>query len=129
VSDRRTTSFIDQLLSGDVHAAGLEQAVRTWIASDQRRTLERAIGLDAAQLELVAHSPSALRYLVHAIRFGHTIDPARVTSHARVRSHAQQLAAERCDPYELARIEQLVQRLDSVAPDATPDPDEVMQRA
>jgi hypothetical protein len=73
------------------------------------------LGLSAAELELVAATPDALRYIVHARRFGLTLNLDDVSRQSRVREHAPRLASAVVDPFDLADIETWSSQVDAIA--------------
>lgn len=120
MSERRGT-FVDRVLDGHARMDGLESEVTAWAAGDMRRPLHEVLGLDAAELDLVASTPDALRYVLHSRRFGHRLAPDEVAGQRRVRAHATRLAAMVVDPFELAALEAWAPQVDALAtPDAAP---------
>ncbi|MCZ4496496.1 MAG: hypothetical protein JWM25_1079 [Thermoleophilia bacterium] len=101
---QRKGSFIERVLDGVTRLDQLETEVAAWGAGAQAQPLHEALGLDAAELLLVARSPDALRYVLHARRFGLALS-APLDSQDRVRAYATMLAAEAIDPQELAAID------------------------
>lgn len=99
-----TASFVDRVLDGDIRLDAFGDEVRAWQAGDQKRPLHVALGLDAAELVLVAGSPDALRYILHARRFDRP-GPLALDSQARVEAYSMRLAADATDPYLMAEVE------------------------
>lgn len=120
MSERRTT-FIDRVLDGHARIDQLETEVDAWLASSRRRPLHEVLGLDAAELELVASTPDALRYVVHARRFGRRVDVEELRGQHRVRDRAMLLAADVVDPFDLAEIETWRPQVDAICADR-PEP-------
>ena len=114
MSERRG-SFVERVLDGHARIDQLEAEVETWALGDQRRPLDEVLGLDAAQLDLVAATPDALRYLLHARRFGRAVTTDELRGQTRVRDHATRLAADVVDPFELAELETWRSRVDAVS--------------
>lgn len=112
------------MLDGHARVDELAQEIAAWQAGDQRRPLHEVLGLGADELLLVARTPDALRYLLHARRFGLEQLPS-LGSQARVVAHASRLAAEHVDPFVLAELEgwqaQLSEQLARARPRA-PEP-------
>lgn len=102
--ERRGT-FVDRVLDGHARIDQFEGEVTTWLAGPRVRPLHTVLGLDARELELVATTPDALRYVLHARRFGRQVAPDDLAGQGRVRSHATRLASEVVDPFDLAEIE------------------------
>ncbi|MCW2927949.1 MAG: hypothetical protein JWM86_1917 [Thermoleophilia bacterium] len=113
MSERRT-SFIDRVLDGHARIDGLQAEVEAWLGGNQRRPLHEVLGLDAAELELVAATPDALRYIVHARRFGQSLDLDEVRGQRRVRDRATRIASEVVDPFDLAEIETWRAQVDAI---------------
>ena len=113
MSERRG-SFVERVLDGHARIDQLEAEVETWALGDQRRPLDEVLGLDAAQLDLVAATPDALRYLLHARRFGRAVTTDELRGQTRVRDHATRLAADVVDPFELAELETWRSQVDAV---------------
>ena len=79
--------------------------MNAWLEGDRRRPLHTVLGLDAAELELVAARPDALRYLLFARRFGFELDLRDLQSQQRIRAFATKLASDHIDPHDLAAID------------------------
>lgn len=115
MTDRRGT-FIERVLDGHARIDELDREVAAWLDGPRRRPLHEVLGLGADELELVAATPDALRYLLHARRFDRTIDAAAaLRGQARVRTHALRLASDVVDPFDLADIESWSHEVDAVA--------------
>ena len=114
MSDRRGT-FVDRVLDGHARIDQLEAEVAAWAAGPRRRPLHEVLGLDASELELVATTPDALRYVLHARRFGRPIAPEDLAGQRRVRDHATLLASAVVDPFDLADIEAWQSQVDALA--------------
>lgn len=114
VNERRGT-FVDRVLDGHARIDQLEAEVEAWAAGPRRRPLHEVLGLDAAELELVATTPDALRYLLHARRFGRQLDREDVAGQRRLNDHATRLAADVVDPFDLAEVETWRSQVDSIA--------------
>jgi hypothetical protein len=114
VSDKRG-SFVERVLDGNARIDQLESEVEAWAAGPRRRPLDQVLGLSAAELELVAATPDALRYVIHARRFGAVLNLDDVSGQRRVREHATRLAAEVVDPFDLADIETWSSQVDAIA--------------
>ena len=99
-----SASFVERVLDGDTRLDAFGDEVRAWQAGDQKRPLHTALGLDAAELVLVAGSPDALRYILHARRFEHAA-PLGLDSQLRVEAYSMRLAADATDPYLMAEVE------------------------
>ena len=97
-------SFVDRVLDGETRLDAFGDEVRAWQAGDQKRPLHTALGLDASELVLVAGSPDALRYIVHARRFERR-DPLSLDTQSRVDAYSMRLAASATDPYLMAELE------------------------
>ncbi|MBC7461349.1 MAG: hypothetical protein H7287_08300 [Thermoleophilia bacterium] len=118
-----SASFVDRVLDGDTRLDAFGDEVRAWQAGDQKRPLHTTLGLDAAELVLVARSPDALRYILHARRFGRT-GPLNLDSQPRVDAYSMRLAADATDPYLMAEVEgcrDVVERTVSGARDGDAD--------
>lgn len=118
-SRKSTKSFVDRVLDGDTRIDAFAAEVRAWQAGDQKQPLHDALGLDADELLLVARSPDALRYLLHARRFASHVPDAALDSQARVDAYAMQLASASTDLYLLAEIEEWRSRVQAPASSAT----------
>lgn len=114
MSERRG-SFVDRVLDGHARIDQLEAEVHAWAAGPRRRPLHDVLGLDAAELELVASTPDALRYVLHARRFGLPLVREELVGQRRVRDHATRLAAAVVDPFDLAEIETWRSQVDALA--------------
>jgi hypothetical protein len=114
VSERRG-SFVDRVLDGHARIDQLEAEVEAWAAGPRRRPLDQVLGLSASELELVAATPDALRYVLHARRFGRTLALEDITGQRRVRDHATRLASDVVDPFDLAEIETWRSQVDAIA--------------
>lgn len=114
MSERRG-SFVDRVLDGHARIDQLEAEVEAWAAGPRRRPLHEVLGLDADELELVARTPDALRYVLHARRFGRPLALEDVQGQRRVNDHATRLAADVVDPFDLAEVETWRSQVDSVA--------------
>ena len=112
--DRRGT-FIDRVLDGHARIDQLDGEVQAWLAGPRSKPLHEVLGLDAQELELVAGTPDALRYVVHARRFGRTVTLDDLAGQRRVRAHAMRAASSVVDPFELAEIEGWVAHVDAAA--------------
>lgn len=97
-------SFVDRVFDGDARIDQFAAEVRAWQAGDQKRPLHEALGLDADELLLVARSPDALRYLLHARRFC-LPRPGSLLTQSSVDGHAMRLAADVTDLHLLAELE------------------------
>lgn len=111
MSERRG-SFVDRVLDGHARIDQFDGEVQAWLDGSRRRPLHDVLGLDAAELELVAATPDALRYVLHARRFGVSLAPEELAGQARVRAHATRLASEVVDPFDLADIEHWMHEVD-----------------
>ena len=112
--DRRGT-FIDRVLDGHARIDQLEGEVQAWLAGSRAKPLHDVLGLDAQELALVAATPDALRYVLHARRFGRTVTGDELAGQRRVRAHAMRAASNVVDPFELAEIEGWVSHVDAAA--------------
>jgi len=112
--DKRGT-FIDRLLDGHARIDQLEAEVNAWVAGARSRPLHEVLGLDARELDLVASTPDALRYIVHARRFDRPVSLDELAGQGRIRSHATQLAAAVVDPFDLAEIDSWGAHVDTAA--------------
>lgn len=113
--NERRGSFVDRVLDGHARIDQFDDEVQAWLDGPRRRPLDEVLGLDAAELELVAGTPEALRYVLHARRFGRAIAPDELTGQARVRAHATRLASDVVDPFDLADIEGWMREVDATA--------------
>lgn len=104
MSERRG-SFVERVLDGHARIDQLEEEVDAWAQGARRRPLHEVLGLGADELELVASTPDALRYVLHGRRFGRAAEPGELSGQRRVRDYALRLAAEVVDPFELADID------------------------
>ncbi|MCW2925163.1 MAG: hypothetical protein JWM98_2567 [Thermoleophilia bacterium] len=111
MNDRRG-SFVDRVLDGHALLEDLEAEVATWAGGARRRPLHEVLGLDARELDLVASTPDALRYVLHARRFGRATTPEELASQRRVRELATRIASEVFDPFELAELEAWMPHVD-----------------
>lgn len=114
MSERRGT-FVDRVLDGHARIDQLESEVAAWAASPRRRELHDVLGLDAIELELIAATPDALRYVLHARRFGLRLAPEELSGQRRIRDHATRLAAAVVDPFDIAEIETWRSQVDALA--------------
>ena len=114
MSERRG-SFVDRVLDGHARIDQLEAEVEAWAAGPRRRPLDQVLGLSASELELVAATPDALRYVLHARRFDRAVALEDITGQRRVRDHATRLAADVVDPFDLAEIETWRSQVDAIA--------------
>lgn len=112
MSDRRT-SFVERVLDGHARIDQLEAEVEAWAAGPQRRPLHEVLGLGPAELELVASTPDALRYVLHARRFGRELHPDELMGQRRVHDYSIRLAATVVDPFDLAELDAWRTRLAS----------------
>jgi hypothetical protein len=112
--ERRGT-FVDRVLDGHARIDQLEGEVSTWLAGARAKPLHEVLGLDAAELDLVAATPDALRYVLHARRFGRAVAGEDLAGQSRVRAHATRLASTVVDPFDLAEIETWATQVDDVA--------------
>ncbi len=112
--ERRGT-FIDRVLDGHARIDQLEREVTAWLAGPRAKPLHDVLGLDARELDLVATTPDALRYVLHARRFGRTVTPDDLAGQTRVRAHATLLASAVVDPFDLAEIEPWSVHVDAAA--------------
>jgi hypothetical protein len=115
MSGGRRGSFVERVLDGHARIDELDAEVAAWVEGPRKRPLHEVLGLDADELELVAATPDALRYLLHARRFGTPLQLDDVRTQARVRTHAMRLASAVVDPYDLADVEAWVQHVDVAA--------------
>lgn len=104
MSERRN-SFVDRVLDGHARMDQLDDEVQAWLAGPRTRALADVLGLSADELDLVASTPDALRYVVHARRFDRPVMLDELAGQGRVRRHATRLASGVVDPFELADIE------------------------
>jgi hypothetical protein len=104
VSERRG-SFVDRVLDGYARIDQFDGEVKAWLDGPRTRALHEVLGLGADELDLVASTPDALRYVLHARRFDRTLALDELRGQRRVRSHATRHASERIDPFDLADIE------------------------
>lgn len=111
--DRR--SFVDRLLDGDARLDQFEATVAAWLTGPKTRPLGDVLGLAPDELDLVATTPDALRYVVRARRFGLPLDLASVRGQSRVRSEASRLAADVADPWLVAELEAWQSEVDAAA--------------
>lgn len=114
VNERRG-SFVDRVLDGHARIDQFDGEVQAWLEGPRRRPLHEVLGLDAAELELVAGTPDALRYVLHARRFGQPLAAEELAGQARVRAHATRLASGVVDPFDLADIESWMREVDAMA--------------
>jgi hypothetical protein len=114
----RRDSFVERVLDGHARIDQLEAEVEAWAAGPRRRPLHEVLGLGPEELELVAGTPDALRYVVHARRFGLPLELDELVGQRRVRDRATRIAADVVDPFDLAEIETWRPHIDAVA--ATP---------
>ena len=114
MSERHGT-FIERVLDGHTRIDQLEGEVAAWAAGPQRERLDQALGLNAAELELIARAPDALRYIVQARRFGIPLELSALAHQARVRAYASRLAATHLDPFAVAELEQWQIEIDELA--------------
>lgn len=112
--ERRGT-FVDRVLDGHARIDQLEREVTAWLAGPRAKPLHVVLGLDARELELVATTPDALRYVLHARRFGRQVTLDDLAGQARVRAHAMLLASAVVDPFDLAEIEPWSVHVDAAA--------------
>ena len=112
--ERRGT-FVDRVLDGHARIDQLEGEVSAWLAGARAKPLHEVLGLDAAELELVAATPDALRYVLHARRFDRPVANEDLAGQSRGRAHATRLASAVVDPYDLAEIETWSSQVDDVA--------------
>lgn len=103
------------MLDGHARIDHFDDEVQAWLDGPRRRPLDEVLGLDAAQLELVAGTPDALRYILHARRFGRPVAAEELAGQARVRAHATRLASDVVDPFDLADIEGWMREVDAAA--------------
>lgn len=104
VSERRG-SFVDRVLDGHARIDQFDSEVKTWLDGPRARALHEVLGLDADELNLIAATPDALRYVLYARRFDRVIARDELRGQARVRSLATRMASETVDPFDLADIE------------------------
>ena len=114
MKERRGT-FVDRVLDGHARIDQLEREVTAWLEGARAKPLHEVLGLDSGELDLVATTPDALRYVLHARRFGRTVTPDDLAGQARVRSHSTLLAAGVIDPFDLAEIETWGAHVDAAA--------------
>lgn len=100
----RRTSFVERVLDGTARIDQLEAEIAAWQSEPGARPLHELLGLSGDELLLIAGSPDALRYVLHARRFGLPV-PLTLATQRRVRDHATLLAAETTEPFELAAID------------------------
>ncbi len=111
----RKGTFVDRVLDGHARIDQLEGEVTAWLAGARARPLHEVLGLDARELELVASTPDAVRYVLHARRFHRQLELDDLAGQSRVRSHATLLASEVVDPFDLAEIETWSTHVDTVS--------------
>jgi hypothetical protein len=101
-----SSTFVERVLDGHARADELPAEITRWEADPKLRArpLHTVLGLDANELILIANTPDALRYVLHARRFG-LATPAHLSSQPRVQAYASQLASESTDPFVIAEIE------------------------
>lgn len=104
VSERRN-SFIDRVLDGHARIDQFDDEVQAWLDGPGTRPLHEVLGLDADELDVVASTPGALRYVLYARRFDVTLSLDELRGAARVRSYATRLASSVMNPFDLADIE------------------------
>lgn len=75
------------------------------MSGSRARPLHEVLGLNSAELELVASLPDALRYIIHARRFGRAAPQDSLRSQSQITRYSLQLASLSRDPFELASIE------------------------
>lgn len=114
MKERRGT-FVDRVLDGHARIDQLEREVTAWLAGPRAKPLHDVLGLDARELDVVATTPDALRYVLHARRFGRPVALEDLAGQARVRSHSTLLASGVVDPFELAEIESWGAHVDAAA--------------
>lgn len=114
MNDRRGT-FVERVLDGHARLDQLDAEVAAWLQGPRTRPLHELLGLDAEQLELVASTPDALRYVLHARRFGLPLAPGELRGQGRVRAHATRIASAEVDPFDLAAIEGWSHHVDAAA--------------
>jgi hypothetical protein len=112
--ERRGT-FVDRVLDGHARIDQLEGEVSAWLAGPRSKPLHEVLGLDARELDLVATTPDALRYVLHARRSGRSVAPEELAGQARVRGHATLLASEVVDPFDLAEVDAWGAHVDAAA--------------
>ncbi len=112
--ERRGT-FVDRVLDGHARIDQLEREVTAWLAGPRSKPLHDVLGLDAGELDLVATTPDALRYIVHARRFGRPVSLDDLKGQARVRGHSTLIASSVVDPFDLAEIESWGAHVDAAA--------------
>jgi hypothetical protein len=111
----RRGSFVDRVLDGHARIDQFEGEVQAWLAGARSRPLHEVLGLSASELELVASTPDALRYVLHGRRFDRPVPTEELAGQARVRGHATLLAAQVTDPFDLAEIDAWVPHVDAAA--------------
>lgn len=120
VNDRRGT-FVERVLDGHARIDELDREVAAWLDGPRRRPLHEVLGLDADELDLVAATPDALRYLLHARRFDLPLALDALRGQARVHAHAVRLASGVIDPFDLADIELWTHDVEAVAATTSAD--------
>ncbi len=63
----------------------------------------------------MASTPDALRYVLHARRFGRELPRDELRGQARVRAHAMRRSSDGVDPFELAKVEHWIHDVDAAA--------------
>lgn len=106
---------MERVLDGVARADDLEETVSAWAGGPRRRPLHVELGMTADDLDLIASTPDALRYLLHARRFNIDVAPNQLAGQARVRAYAARLAADVVDPHELAALDAWLPHVDAVA--------------
>jgi hypothetical protein len=114
VNERRG-SFVERALDGHTRIDQLDAEVSAWLQGPRGRPLHELLGLDADELELIAATPDALRYVLHARRFGRDVPLEDLRGQARIRSHAILQASSVVDPHDLADIESWLPHVDAAA--------------
>lgn len=115
VMRERRGTFVDRVLDGHARIDQLEREVTTWLAGPRSKPLHDVLGLDARELELIAATPDALRYILHARRFRRSVELDDIAGQARVRAHATLLASGVVDPFDLAEIDAWGAHVDAAA--------------
>jgi len=104
VSDRRST-LVERILDGRLRADQVTDADLDQLAPAAR--------------DLVREAPDALRYLLHARRFGTELPLDALRGQDRIRTWSTLLASHVVDPFDLAELEAWAPGIDAAARVAT----------
>ncbi len=108
-------SFVERVLDGHARIDEFEAQVAAWLDGPRTKPLHEVLGLSADELDLVASTPDALRYVLNARRFDRSVALDELRGQPRVRALASRLASRVVDPHDAADVEAWIPHVDAAA--------------